>query len=182
MPLPNSAISTVPPLLALAMRPLPLLPLQPLLAFILDRIEERHPSIFDRLGVHARKRFGIDPTDLPFAFVLEPRPPWPLITAVRALPARLDVRISGPLAGLVGLVNGDFDGDALFFSRDLLVEGDVEAVVALRNAIDDAQIDLVDEALGGCGPLRTPVERVLRGWLRPQGASSGAEQGTGRWS
>ena len=32
------------------------------------------PGIFDRLGEHAEKRFGIDPTDLPFAFVLEPRP------------------------------------------------------------------------------------------------------------
>ena len=144
MPLPNSTISTMAPLLA-PMRPL--LPLQPLLALIVYRIEKRHSGIFERLGAHAAKRFEIDPTDLPFAFVLEPTPPRPAITAVRTLPARLDVRISGPLAGLIGLVDGDFDGDALFFSPDLHIEGDIEAVLALRNAIDGAQIDLVDEAL-----------------------------------
>ncbi len=182
MPLPNSAISTVPPLLALAMRPLPLLPLQPLLALILYRIEKRHFGIFERLGAHAVKRFGIDPTDLPFAFVLEPTPPRPSITAVRTFPARLDVRISGPLAGLIGLVDGDFDGDALFFSRDLHIEGDIEAVLALRNAIDGAQIDLVDEALSGLGPLRMVAARVLRGWLRSPGASGGLQQGTERRS
>ncbi len=123
MPLPNSTISTVAPLLAPAMRPLPLLPLRPLLALIVYRIEKRHSGIFERLGAPAVKRFGIEPTDVPFAFLLEPTPARPAITAVRILPTRLDVRISGPLAGLIGLVDGDFDGDALFFSRDLQYRG-----------------------------------------------------------
>ena len=43
----------------------------------------------------------------------------------------------------MGLIDGSYDGDALFFSRDLVVEGDIEAVIALRNAIDDAGVDLV---------------------------------------
>ena len=165
MPPRTSAISTVSPLLALAMRPLPLLPLQPLLAVLLHRIERRHPGIFERLGDHAGKRFGIRPTDLPFAFVLEPKPLRPRISAVRYLPGRLDACVSGTLAALVGLVEGAFDGDALFFSRDLRIEGDIEAVLALRNAIDDAQIDLVGEALDGLGPLKAPAERILRDML-----------------
>lgn len=167
MPLSNSTISKVPPLLAMAMRPLPLLPLQPPLALLLDSVRRRHPGIFERLGAHAGKRFGLRPTDLPFAFVLEPRLVRPRVLAVRHLPADLDVRVSGPLAGLVGLVSGELDGDALFFSRDLHVEGDIEALLALRNAIDDAQIDLVGEALSGLGPFKILAGRFVQNWLRP---------------
>jgi predicted lipid carrier protein YhbT len=167
MPPSNSTISKVQPLLATVLRPLPLLPLQPLLALTLDRIGRRHPGIFKRLGIHAGKRFGLRPIDLPFAFVLEPRLTRPRVIAVRHLPEGLDVRVSGPLAGLVGLVTGTLDGDALFFSRDLHVEGDIEALLALRNTIDDAQIDLVGEALDGLGPFKAPAERFVQDWLRP---------------
>ena len=71
-----------------------------------------------------------------------------------------DARIAGPIAALVGLVHGAYDGDALFFSRDLVVEGDVEAVLALRNALDDAEIDLVEEAAAALGPLASPAQQV----------------------
>jgi predicted lipid carrier protein YhbT len=37
------------------------------------------------------------------------------------------------------LLEGKLDGDALFFSRDLVVDGDTEAVVMLRNIIDGAE-------------------------------------------
>ena len=53
------------------------------------------------------------------------------------------------------------DGDALMFSRDLVIEGDVEAVLALRNAIDDAQLDLVTELSAVFGPLGAPARRAL---------------------
>ena len=35
------------------------------------------------------------------------------------------------------MVDGRYDGDALFFTRDLKIEGDTEAIVCLRNALDD---------------------------------------------
>jgi len=41
---------------------------------------------------------------------------------------------------MIELLEGRADGDALFFSRTLTVEGDMEAVVALRNAIDGSEI------------------------------------------
>ncbi len=43
------------------------------------------------------------------------------------------------------MMHGTLDGDALFFSRDLAVEGDTSSVLALRNAIDDAELDLAEE-------------------------------------
>ena len=51
------------------------------------------------------------------------------------------------------VLEGRLDGDALFFSRDLAIEGDTAAVVALRNAIDNEELDLVSEAMALLGPL-----------------------------
>lgn len=141
------------------MRPLPLLPLQLVLSGFLQRIVKRHPAIFDRLGEHAKARFGIKPTDLPFGFVVEAAPPR--LSVVRELPSALDARISASLVNLLALLEGRLDGDALMFSRDLVIEGDVEAVLALRNAIDDAQLDLVGEFAALFGPLGVPAGRVL---------------------
>ena len=154
-------IPALPPLLAVAVRPLPLAPLQVVLSLLLRRIVGRHPDIFERLGEHAGKRFGLDPTDLPFAFILRPTPPTPSIRAVRELPRTgLDARIAGPLAALLGLASGRLDGDALFFSRDLSVTGDIAAVVALRNAVDDAGLDLLAEAALLFGPLAPVAQRA----------------------
>jgi predicted lipid carrier protein YhbT len=155
---------SVPALVSIALRPLPLAPLQLLLTALLDGVVQQHPGIFERLGEHVGKRIGIDPTDLPFAFVLEPRPGASRIVAVGAiLRGTVDARIAGPLAGLIGLANGTLDGDALFFSRDLTIEGDVETIVALRNAMDDAGVDIVRDAsasLGAFGPLLERVGRI----------------------
>ncbi len=156
----------LPQWLARAVAPLPLAPLQPALALMLARISRAYPELYDRLGEHAEKRFGIDPTDLPFAFVLEPKPGRPVVRAVRELPEGLDASIRGPLAGLIGMAEGTFDGDALFFSRVLWVEGDVAAALALRNAIDDARIDFDNILLGGFAPLATRLSDALRKRVR----------------
>jgi predicted lipid carrier protein YhbT len=161
-----STVPTLPPIIALAIRPLPLMPLQPLLALLVQRIKQHHPGIFERLDCHAEKQFGIDPTDLPFAFVLEPQRLRPRLFAVRKLPTDLDVRIGGSFACLTGLIDGDLDGDALFFSRDVVIEGDIEAVLALRNAIDDAQVDMLGEALGPLSQWKGPVRRILEEIVR----------------
>jgi predicted lipid carrier protein YhbT len=155
----SGALPTIPPLLAFAMRPLPLLPLQLALGGFLQRVHRRNPAIFARLGEHAGARFGIKPTDLPFGFVVEAA--LLRLTVVRELPRALDARISSSLANLLALLEGRVDGDALMFSRELVIEGDVEAVLALRNAIDDAQIDLVAELAALFGPLGEPARRML---------------------
>lgn len=178
MSLSKAASPRVPDLLSLALRPLPLAPLQPVLAMLLRRIGRSHPGLHERLGCHASKRFGIDPTDLPFAFVLEPDPDRPMATAVRRLPPQLDASIRGPLSGLIGMAEGRLDGDALFFSRELAVEGDVEAVLALRNAVDDAGLDLASELLGGLGPLGRGLADLLGRHRR----LSQAPAGGGQWN
>jgi predicted lipid carrier protein YhbT len=177
-------VPTLPRLIARSLQPLPLAPLQLPLSLVLRSVVARHPHIFERLGVHAHKRFGLEPTDLPFAFVLAPHPKTPTLIAVRSLPVGIPIRIAGPLLGLMGLVDGSYDGDALFFSRDLVVEGDVEAVLALRNAIDDAGIDLVADTAALFGPLAPIGERLLGGALLQLKAVAGAakREGTRSWN
>ena len=155
----SSQLPAIPPLLALAMRPLPLLPLQLVLSGFAQRIFRHNPQIFDRLGEHRRVRFGIKPTDLPFAFVIEAVSPF--LTVVRELPEDVGCRISSSLANLLALAEGKVDGDALMFSRELVIEGNVEAVLALRNTIDDAQLDLPSELSSLFGPLQGPARQVL---------------------
>lgn len=182
-PVKMSSVPTFPSFLGRSIRILPLTPLQLPLALVLRSLVARHPRIFERLGAHAEKRFGIKPTDLPFAFVLEPRPQAPTIVAVRDLPHDIPVRISGPLVGLLGLVDGSYDGDALFFSRDLVIEGDVEAVVALRNAIDSEDVDLVADTAALFGPL-APFGRLLLGHVQSRLRPARAEPYVGArpWS
>ena len=174
------SVPMLPPLLARLVRPLPLTPLQMPLSMVLRSVVTRHPYIFERLGEHAAKRFGLEPSDLPLSFVLVPHPQTPSLTVVRRLPRGLPIRIAGPLLALLGLVDGSYDGDALFFSRDLVVEGDVEAVLALRNAIDDAGIDLVADAAALFGPLAPLGQRVLGEALLHLKAVSAASQRKGK--
>jgi O2-independent ubiquinone biosynthesis accessory factor UbiT len=139
---------------AVALRFAPLRPLSLASARLAENLGRRHPALFSRLGVQAEKTFLIDPTDLPFVFLLAPKPDAPRLEALRRDDLRpWDARIAGPLAALVGMVHGVYDGDALFFSRDLVIEGDTEAVLALRNAIDNEEIDLAREAATLFGPF-----------------------------
>ena len=146
---------------------LPTLPLDLALRRFITSLAERHPSLFSRLDEHAPKTFLIDPIDVSIAFVLRPDPAMPRLEAVKRAPdgaivAAYDARIAGPLAALVGMVHGAFDGDALFFSRDIVIEGDTEAVLALRNAVDDAEIDLADEVAAVTGSASKFVAEIFR--------------------
>jgi O2-independent ubiquinone biosynthesis accessory factor UbiT len=144
----------LPPIMASLTRSLPLFPLDVVLGALLPRIAARHPGLAARMGEHATRRIVIAPTDLPLAFLLVPDPAAPRVTALRDVSdTRWDARIAGPLLSLVDLARGKLDGDALLFSREIQVEGDIAAILALRNALDAEGIDFVAECAMVCGPL-----------------------------
>lgn len=132
-------------------RPMPLFPLQFVLNRSIASIAKRHPRIFQRLGNYAEKTFLIDPVDMPFVLILRPKPENPILEVKRTWSMPWDARISGTFIHLLRLVEAESDGDALFFSRDLVIEGNTEAVVALRNALDDMDSNVVDEAAKAFG-------------------------------
>ena len=122
---------------------------------------ERHAELIDRLGPHRKATIFIDPTDLPIGFRICPTQPDTLATVTR--PCRdWHARIAAPLAALLAMIHGELDGDALFFARTILIEGDTEAVLALRNALDNSEIDLSVEIAALCGPLRPLVAFGMR--------------------
>lgn len=160
---PNPPLTPV-RLAGLAARPLPPVLLRPGLAVAMRLMARRHPGLFERLAGLGARRFLIDPVDLPFAFLLETGSGAPRLSALadRAKgDAGATAIIRGSLLRLVDLLEGRVDGDALFFTRDLTIEGETEAVVALRNAIDAAEIDIRADLLSPLGPLAAPARRLL---------------------
>ncbi len=138
--------------------PLPPVLLQPMLSLAMRALTRSHPSVFERLEGYSASVFLIDPVDLPFRFLLRPDPARPRLQIASEAEARQATAIvRGSLLALIDLLEGRVDGDALFFSRRLSVEGDTEAVVALRNAVDGEEIDIVDDVLRQIGPLAGPV-------------------------
>jgi predicted lipid carrier protein YhbT len=155
--------AALPALLTDALRPLPTAPLEFLLQRLVDSILARHPGLLGRVSGESTRRFGIDPQDLPFAMIIETRESQARLRVVTRLDDRqVDARVAGNLLALLDLINGRHDGDALFFSRDLVVEGDIGAVLALRNAIDNAELDLLHEAAQLAEPWSRLAERTAR--------------------
>lgn len=143
--------------------PLPLPVVQPGLRRVASNVFRCRPELAARLGPHKIKRFLIDPVNLPFAFLLRPDPDNVLLEAIRRRHrVDFDARISGTFLTLLDMVDGRLDGDALFFSRDLQVAGDTEAVVSLRNALDDVEGSLAEDVAALYGPPGRFVLKKLR--------------------
>lgn len=143
--------------------PPPLFLLQPILTRVVHRVARLHPNLFDRLGPHRTARFVIDAGGLPFVLLLVPDPDNLTFRAIpRSREPQSDARIAGAFFDLLGLVDGDSDGDALFFSRDLDITGNTEAVVCLRNALDDVEGSIAEDAAGLFGAPGRAILAALR--------------------
>lgn len=146
--------------------------LQPALRHAMKTIFQRHPDLFERLSHMGAPVYLIDPIDLPLAFVLYADVHNPEIEAVRSAEGvNACATIRGPLLSLLRLLEGRIDGDALFFSRELVIEGDTEAVLALRNTVDGVEVDVMEEILTAfsanlprplSAPMSAPVRLVAR--------------------
>lgn len=144
-----------------ALSPLPLAALQQVLAFALALVTRNHPRLFERIEGYWDARIVIDPVDLPMVFLLCPDPKAPRLTAARSRKGlNPTATISGRMLRLIDLLEGELDGDALFFSRELEIEGDTGAVLALRNAIESEEIVLFKELARALGPFGAPIDFV----------------------
>jgi len=139
--------------------PLPLTPASLILSRLMRGMAARHPAILRRLGLHAGARILIDVTDAPALLLMEPG--LQRITVHRrARPPGADATVRGRLSAFLSMLHGAEDGDALFFSGDLEIAGDTAAVLALRNALDDAELDLTEELAAEGGPAAPLVRRL----------------------
>ncbi len=146
-----------------ALKFIPLAAVQPLLDLAIAAVTRRHPEFTARLRGLGQPRYLIDPIDLPWVFAMSPTSAPPRLVAIprkgQAPPAAAAIRAK--FLTLIDLLEGRLDGDALFFSRELVIEGDVEAVIALRNAIEDSEIGLIEDLLAPL-PMAPLVGDVAR--------------------
>jgi predicted lipid carrier protein YhbT len=168
----------LPYLLRLLAAPSGVLPLGFLLTRSLRDLARRKPHLFERLGEHRRTPFFIDPTDLTYAFVMLPDAENAEVKMVGKKDCGIgEVTVRGPLLSLLGLLDGTFDGDALFFSRSISISGRVDALLALRNAIEDADLKPSD-FIGLGGSIGSVADSLLSNAVsfarRLAGAPSGS--------
>ncbi|MBK1637895.1 hypothetical protein CKO24_02355 [Rhodothalassium salexigens DSM 2132] len=153
MSLGPASITPLTPLGLLA-RPLPRRPLERLLQGLADRLVERHPEMLDRVADAGSARLYLRASDLPWHALIAIESDRAEVWLLDEAPgeSEWDAAIEGPLARLLATAGGTDDGDALFFSREIRVTGNSDLAVALRNALDGAEIDFVDELSGMFGP------------------------------
>lgn len=145
-----------------------------LLERVLTLFARRHPRAFAAMAELPRAVVLLDPADQPAALALEVGPRVRLALVGRDAIGRdavtPDAAVRGPLAALMDLLQGRIDGDALFFRRELRIEGDTALVVALRNALDGEDIDLAADVAAALGPAGFAVPLLRRGVVRAVGA------------
>lgn len=178
---PAPTLPRLPRPVALITRPLPLFPVTRALGALVRRMSRDNPAMLRRLGAYRGRRYLIDPTDLPFVLLLDSGTPDMSAHRRDRLPAH-DCRITGLLSAFLAMLHGAEDGDALFFSRDLTIEGNTEAVLALRNAIDDAELDLAATLQQAAGPLAPLVRRVIAWAERASGVTLHRIETIGDWT
>lgn len=150
-------------LAGMALRPVPSAALQPAADLVLRAVLRQRPDMMERLAPFAGRRVLVDPTDLPVAFALSLDRQRPRVSVVGPRAVRgagPDATVAGPLSALLELLEGRVDGDGLFFARTLAISGDTELVLALRNAVDDAEIDLAVALAGLAGPFAGLTRRA----------------------
>lgn len=149
-------------LAGLTLRSLPKGPLNKVLAYLSHQIQQNHPAILQRLEPLQGSEFLICPTDLPHAMRMTFTGHQVNCRLEDEFMAPADVTISGPFLSLLDMMDGKVDGDALFFSRELTVEGDTEALLILRNAMDSDDIDLRNEILASFAWLHPPAQALFK--------------------
>lgn len=137
----------------------------PLFDRILRELARLHPRAFATIGELPEATVLIDPQDQSAVIALTVGPS-PRVRIVERGSMAAAAGIRGPLESLMDLLEGRIDGDALFFRRELKIEGDTELVVAVRNAFDGEDMDLAADIAAAFGPLRYAVTPLRRGASR----------------
>ena len=155
-------VRTLTPLTPIGMllRPLPKGPLQAALQRLADRLSARYPDVLERIGDVGRARLLLVASDLPWRALVTLDGQGAEITLDRQgdgpAPAAEAV-VTGAFERLLACAQGGGDGDAMFVAREIEVTGNTDVLVALRNALDGAEIDLAGELAALAGPLHRPV-------------------------
>lgn len=155
--------------------PLPPGPLQSLLQRLADRLSERHPELLERVADVGRARLLLVATDLPWRALVTLDAGGAEVAVDRhgdGPPPDAEATVTGPVERLVACAQGGGDGDAMFFAREIEVAGNTDVLVALRNALDGADLDIARDLAALAGPLRRPAAGAMAGLTGLYGRAS----------
>lgn len=126
------------------------------------------PELGERLAGFSGRRLLVQITDLRLALTVDLTPGVPriaLIPAAAAVVGDADAVVSVTFSDSLALLEGRVDGDALFFLGRLRFRGDTETILAVRNALEDARLNLEELGAGAFGPLAPMVRPMIRAAL-----------------
>ena len=96
-------------------------------AALLRRMRAHHPDLFRVLDESRPTAIRFELTDSARRFLLQFGGAAPSLALARVDDPPADACVKGSLDALLALLEGRIDGDALFFTRALVVEGDTPA-------------------------------------------------------
>lgn len=137
-------------------------PLGAALTVSLRRVLRNNPDLGERLDAARDTAIRIAPEELPVAFVIRIGDRDSRVTAVpKNADDPVDVSVEAPLRLLLTIFQGEDDGDAAFFSSELVIDGEMAPLVSLRNAIEAAGLSWTDILPAPLPPGLTPLLRRL---------------------
>jgi O2-independent ubiquinone biosynthesis accessory factor UbiT len=137
--------------------------MQPCLNALTKRVLKKHPKIIERLSEQEPAKLIISPLDFPCAFLFDLNAPDIKISILKKTDqVEYDAKVQGSYVDLLDMLEGRIDGDALFFSRKLSIDGSTEMVVALRNIMEAESVNLKEMILSLSGPFKLPCSLLMR--------------------
>lgn len=129
---------------------------------------KQHPRVISKMAKFTPCRMVLIPIDMPFCFFVEFTPDDLNINIIdnNAFSGDNLTCIKSSLELFVKMLEGNLDGDALFFSRKLSIEGDTTSIVALRNILEAESINIkddIEETLGVFSKLFYFVNNIACG-------------------
>lgn len=144
------------------LKSIPKLPLQVSVSYALRQMERAHSAIFAKVLEQGEFTYLIKPTDLPFNFYFVIAKENPGIRIIsKESPLTADATITASLQSLCEMLEGRLDGDAAFFSNNLIIEGSTLAVVTLRNAIEAEPVNIVTDLSKSFGFFSKYIESIF---------------------
>ncbi len=148
-------------ILGIFLNTLPLSLIQMFLRYCMKTMVENHRDLFTRLNSEEDSLdFIIQVKDLPFDFYMKTNLENPILLAIdKENNIEADAYIKSSLQDLLLMLEGKLDGDAAFFSKKLNIEGKTEHVVALRNALDSVEINVLEDLVA---PLHAHLQKPVK--------------------
>lgn len=114
---------------------------------------QKHPKVITKMAEYTPARLVLIPSDMPFCFFVEFTKDNMQINIIdqNAFDGKNLTCITASLELFIKMLEGNLDGDALFFSRQLTVAGDTTIIVALRNILEAENVNIktdIDETFG----------------------------------